>query len=130
MPGRGRAVAGKFLKYLALFIKSGFLILTLIFLLFVLSCKKLDDVASPDPAYPTIDHSPDWSPDGSTIVFSHTHYIKIDTFGGVVDLESTGLWFINPDGSNKRMFLRLLSGGDPVWSPDGQWIAFEKNLQI
>ncbi|MBA7603650.1 Tol-Pal system protein TolB [subsurface metagenome] len=83
----------------------------------------------PTPVYPVIDDSPCWSSDGSTIVFYHAHITRIDSCGSYnVDKDSTGLWFINPGGTNKRMFLQ---GGDlPDWSPDGEWIVFAGNARI
>jgi TolB protein len=62
----------------------------------------------------------DWSPDGSTIVFS-----LIGGAGGYYDL-----WTIKPDGTAMTR-LTTTSTGDsftevhPVWSPDGSKIAFE-----
>jgi Tol biopolymer transport system component len=62
------------------------------------------------------DAGPDWSPDGSKIVFSS------DRAGPDWDI-----WVMNADGSN----LVNLTEDDKVnynasWSPDGEWIAFER----
>ena len=58
----------------------------------------------------------DWSPDGEWLVFSRR---------GSED--SQGLWLRNPDGVN---LFRLTSDNDlaPVWSPDGDAIAFVRNV--
>lgn len=55
------------------------------------------------------DHLGDWSPDGEWLVF------YADT--------PPGLWLRNPSGVN---LIRLTQGvdADPVWSPDGEGIAF------
>jgi hypothetical protein len=50
---------------------------------------------------------PDWSPDGSQIVFSHA--------------SSGWIWLMNADGSNARA---LTPGSKPAWSPLGDRIAF------
>ena len=57
----------------------------------------------------------DWSPDGQWLVFSRQ--------GGE---DTQGLWLRNPDGIN---LLRLTDGADsdPVWSADGDAIAFVRD---
>jgi Tol biopolymer transport system component len=66
------------------------------------------------------DSEPAWSPDGSTIAYVHG-----DTLAG-----KTGIYFIDPDGKNKRLFYASIGANAPTWSPDGEWIAFSDNAQI
>jgi Tol biopolymer transport system component len=57
--------------------------------------------------------SPDWSPDGRRIVFSHS----ADS--------GRELWVMNADGSKQHVLLRAKGDeNDPDWSPDGRRIAF------
>ena len=67
-------------------------------------CEESDD---PEWPYPTcIRPKGAWSPDGRRIAYS---------VGG-------DIYVVNADGTGKR---RLVSGGDdPVWSPNGQWVAY------
>jgi Tol biopolymer transport system component len=77
------------------------------------------------PVYPTIDYNPEWSPDGSTIVFFHRYY---DSAWNEIP-DSSGLWFISPDGTDMRLFTSAL-GGQMRWSPDGRWFLFDRAHQI
>lgn len=55
---------------------------------------------------------PIWSPSGDRIVFILTRQGK------------TGEWVVNPDGSNLRQLVPLGSGA--TWSPDGQWLYYQR----
>jgi TolB protein len=99
------------------------------------SCSKKstdgdgDGIKPPGPTYPIICDAPAWSPDGKTIAYHHNGTIKVYESGRyTVDLNLRGVWFISPDGTNKRLF--LWGGYSPDWSPDGQELALKAYSQI
>jgi len=61
------------------------------------------------------DYDPDWSPDGTKLVFAH------------LDGEKQTLYIVNADGSGLQ---EIGSGFDPSWSPVEDKIAFTMNSQI
>jgi TolB protein len=95
-------------------------------------CGSIDPGIVPAPAF----DSPVWYPSGNFIGFNHTPLDSISyPYGqgcwGVkhLNMDSTGFWLINPDGTNMhRIFPYTLQ--TPAWSPDGQWIAFVAGNQI
>ena len=69
------------------------------------------------------DDSPAWSPDGQKIAFLSNRDAKP---GGQFP-PATDIHVMNADGSDPQNLTRTPAGeGQPVWSPDGQQIAFER----
>ncbi len=118
-------------------IKSNFILL--LFLIFFISCNKEEDsrpIFNIEPSSPYDD--PIWHPSGKLIAFNHKPIKEIHYNYGydnpgmatyIYESDSAGFWIINSDGTNKR---RLLPHkiGTPVWSPDGNWIAYVLGGQI
>jgi Tol biopolymer transport system component len=77
----------------------------------------------PMPLYPMIDQCPAWSPDGDTIAYYHYGITSVAPDGGThIDRDLEGIWFVDPDGSNPRLFLK--GAGQPTWSASGDMLAF------
>jgi hypothetical protein len=95
-------------------------------------CGGIDPGIVPEPPY----NSPIWHPSEQFIGFNHTPLRKINyPYGeqcwGMQEFnrDSSGFWLINRDGTNmRRIFPHTLL--NPVWSADGQWIAFNVGTQI
>jgi len=103
----------------------------LLIIVILLGCsKKPTDGTNPyQPVYPVICDAPAWSPDGNTIAYVYNGIIEVHPWGGAtVDPSLGGIWFMNPDGTNKRMFLH--GGAWPDWSPDGQKLVIGGSAQI
>lgn len=64
-------------------------------------------------AYADYDGEPQWSPDGLHIVFTRR------TAG------QYRVWVMDADGANVRQLSQQPNSEHPIWSPDGQWIAYD-----
>nr|MBC8478382.1 PD40 domain-containing protein [bacterium] len=66
------------------------------------------------------DVQPEWSPDGSQIVFVRSKD-DMNTFGG----GPQRLMLISPHGSGEKLLFECPQGcEEPTWSPDNQWVIF------
>jgi Tol biopolymer transport system component len=76
------------------------------------------------------EEGPAWSPDGKQLAYGNP-FGKLKYIGGVEWIEVGAISVIDADGSNRRQLTQLkrpTSSEDfqPVWSPDGKRIAFQR----
>lgn len=69
------------------------------------------------------DQDPVWSPDGKSIAFVSNRTENPDA------VPNTDIWIVSPDNTDKGQTLLQVTtnpreDGDPVWSPDGQTLAY------
>lgn len=67
---------------------------------------------------PGADYSPDWSPDGTQLVFTREP-------SPIPNGENLDIWRMNADGTGQTLVIdHQFSDAQPDWSPDGTTIAF------
>ncbi|MBE0433632.1 PD40 domain-containing protein [candidate division WOR-3 bacterium] len=70
---------------------------------------------------------PTWSPDGQTIAFGYVPWITVEGDTFVEKWDSSGVFLIDADGTNKRPF--QMAGiapflSFPDFNPDGEWLVY------
>jgi Tol biopolymer transport system component len=77
-----------------------------------------------DPGH---DDAPAWSPDGAQIAFAATreNAALLAASGGSLRFANYDIYVMNANGSDRvRLTTDPANDAQPVWSPDGTWIAF------
>jgi len=103
-----------------------FKILSFILLILLLLCCKKKST-KPDDGLPHYwprytDSEATWSPDGKTIAYTHGGLDYPD--------DPAGIFLINVDGTNDRLFYEGASAGCSDFSPDNNWLVFSDYAQI
>ncbi len=115
-----------------------FLFTTPVLLLLMIGCSIINDGDDPGdgftldlPGYPSPYMDPSVSPDGQIVVFHRTKITRLNSFGGFsFDPDSTGIWMVRMDGTGLKLLVQGMGLYNPVFSPDGQWLAYNANAQI
>lgn len=71
---------------------------------------------------------PAWSPDGQTMAYRSDRDENGELSYGDIVFYANELYLMNSDGTDKRRLTRTkdLNEAMPAWSPDGQWIAYQR----
>jgi len=73
---------------------------------------------------------PAWSPNGAAIAFMSDRHAEFDINLMGTDDGDLEIYLIDSDGSNvRRLTMGAATALNPAWSPDGQWIAFQRNRE-
>jgi len=75
--------------------------------------------------------APDWSPDGSKIVFGSSSNLT-DLDPAAAPNPTINIWVMNSDGSDRIPLTDSMTASSsfPFWSPDGSRIVFESVLNL
>jgi Tol biopolymer transport system component len=83
-------------------------------------------------AYTADSWNPEWSPDGSRIVFTSSR--KLDGTDASNNTSTDNIWLVNADGTGLAPLTRVTpvnaSCYNPSWSPDGTRIVFDSSRNL
>ena len=93
-------------------------------MLYPLSCGPTAADINIDPVFSSVNEYPNWTSDGTKIVYYHSGIIDTKPGGAIIDKSLIGLWIMNKDGSDQRKLLDVFARYGR-FSSAGNWLVYD-----